>query len=334
MNTILGVNEMLPSGQEEAATSVCCKVSWNYDLRQGCECRAEVHFLTKKDIINILLLTIAAIKSREDLENSCPDDNEAVDDEQYAQEVAQVEAEIREGMTKVRSVWGLKEDDVVEMARQCKNENDFARVAKQIFDSNRDVTSLLDEQTRIIYDADPEDLAQQVKPYLDETAASHGTRDEFCAWPLIKSVDIFLRQDILKCGICLIDLPGVADAIDSRVKIAEDYYSKLDVTLIVAPCHRAASESSAQKLMSDYQEIHTTPGSLVLSCRKPMTLMSKLTSGRLERHEMIRQSSSHKMSFLTERPDPPIYYSASAILKRALRRQMRKWRSLRLMFED
>jgi gas vesicle protein len=74
-------------------------------------------------------------------------------------------------------------------------------------------------------------------------------------WPLIDHVNIYVKADILKGGLVLVDLPGLSDIVESRAAVARKYYQNLAVTAIVTPWVRAADERTAVSLMTENQEL-------------------------------------------------------------------------------
>lgn len=199
----------------------------------------------------MLLNTLEAMKAQYDHDNKSASDDE--EEAEYLDEADENEAEIREGMNKIASIWQRIEEDVMAIAANCEDDKDFERAANEIFESNKDVVDMIESGTKFIHSPDPQSLADQIKPFLDSSSANHGTCRAFAAWPLIRNVNVFLRQDVLKFGVCLVDLPGIADSVVSRGKVAKDFYSQLHVTLIVAAVHRASSEQAAHGLMTEYQ---------------------------------------------------------------------------------
>ncbi|KAK0615606.1 hypothetical protein B0T17DRAFT_644611 [Bombardia bombarda] len=99
-----------------------------------------------------------------------------------------------------------------------------------------------------------------IKPYLDsmytERAGKCGavTR-QMAVWPLIGHVEIYVKSELLKSGLVLVDLPGLSDAVEGRAAVARRYYQKLDVAVVVTEAVRAADEKTAVELMNDNQEL-------------------------------------------------------------------------------
>lgn len=251
LNALLGTYELLPSGHEQAATAVSCKASWNFDAQPGKENRAEIYFQTADDIKEEIILTLKAIVTQETIDQ-IPYDNE----DQRTDVRAMAASEVKEGMHKILAVWSVTENEVRDLALKYHDDyDDYTIPAEKIMRSNSAVVELLGGEVKKIYESSPEALGKHIKPYLDSTTAKHGEGEEFAAWPLIRNVDLYLQNEILRTGICLVDLPGTGDNVESRSKVAQDYLEKLEVTMIVAGIHRAVNEQIIQKLMNDYQEM-------------------------------------------------------------------------------
>lgn len=143
----------------------------------------------------------------------------------------------------IRTVFGLGEKDLVSMT------------TKDLLGSKTDVGKLLGK-TKSYHGGDVDELSEKIKPYMDSTTAKHTkSGQEFAAWPLVDKVELFVRSEILRNGVVLVDLPGLADSVESRAAVAERYFSKLAATLIVSPARRAADDSTSVKLMEDHQEL-------------------------------------------------------------------------------
>ncbi|KAG7114681.1 Nuclear GTPase SLIP-GC like protein [Verticillium longisporum] len=218
LNALLGIHEFLPSSCEQAATAVVCQVSWNHDMRAGFEYRAEVDFHGYAEIEQQVETLFQAMSCLGEIEDRHDDDEDA-----RIQDLAEAQAVIDDVLGKVQAVWGS--DLSLEDFRKMTAEN--------LMESNKDV-----------------------RPYLDSTIHNHGKEGkQFAAWPLVKQVRQFLRVDILKNGISLVDLPGLGDMVQSRAAVAQQFYEKLSVTIIVAPIIRAADEVTAHSLLGDQQEL-------------------------------------------------------------------------------
>uniref|UniRef100_A0A8H7NFF3 Dynamin N-terminal domain-containing protein n=1 Tax=Bionectria ochroleuca TaxID=29856 RepID=A0A8H7NFF3_BIOOC len=248
LNALLGFREIFPSGHQGAATAVPCKVAWNFDDRPGYECIANIYFQSKEEVMKTLEILAEAFISRDN-----PDETSFQSDKEKEDNLEQMQSEINKGMEKVRAVWKLEEEDVQGIIDStCSKVTSSANL---IFDSNPAVGELLKLSMKTVHASTPEELADLTKPYLDSTEASHGSGANFAAWPLVKEVRLFLRVSLLKNGLCLVDLPGQGEMEASRAEVAQRYSDKLDVTMIVAPVHRAADERIAQKLLNKFHSL-------------------------------------------------------------------------------
>lgn len=239
LNAILGYQEFLPSSCEQAATAVVCEVAWNHDETPGNEFKAEVTFHNVEDVKAQLKNFFDAI---DDLKEVLAKDY--TNEDERTADTAQAQQAIDQYLDQIQAVWDLGQDDLQNLT------------ADKVLASNPSVLKLLGT-TLYLNDSDPDALSQKVRPYLDSTKHQHGgdtDSEAFAAWPLVKQVRQFLRADILKNGIKLVDLPGLADMSDSRAAVAESFYSKLNLTMIVSPIIRAADEKTGGDLLDRCHE--------------------------------------------------------------------------------
>jgi hypothetical protein len=62
-------------------------------------------------------------------------------------------------------------------------------------------------------------------------------------------VRIYVKADILKCGIIFVDLPGSHDTSAARVAVADNYRKNLTASVVCTPAVRAGSDRVAQELL-------------------------------------------------------------------------------------
>lgn len=242
---------MLPSSHEQAATAVCCKVSWNEDITPGLENRAVVYLQSVSDVSEQIITTLEAFCTHANILNG---EDEFESEDERSDALAAAIADQREGMNKIESVWLVPAQQVKHLALD--GDWNHEEAANHIMGKNPAALGLLAAGTKTLYASQVEELAKSIRPFLDATSVDHGGDGmEFAAWPLIKNVDIFLRSEILENGICLVDLPGVADNVESRANIARDYQNNLEVTMIVANVVRASNDAAAQRLLSEKQKL-------------------------------------------------------------------------------
>ena len=65
------------------------------------------------------------------------------------------------------------------------------------------------------------EMSAQVKLLIDSTPSCLSTGTEFPVWLLVEKVELFIKSDILRNGVVLVDLPGLGDAVESRALVAE-----------------------------------------------------------------------------------------------------------------
>ncbi|KAI1637729.1 hypothetical protein F4809DRAFT_660792 [Biscogniauxia mediterranea] len=292
LNALLGYRELLPTSNDSAATSVVCKVSYNHDDRLEYAFRACVIFRQKTDFLEQLEQFFEDLKGRNELEAA---HNSSIEDED-ALRIAN--ATLKTNLEMINAVFGLEESDVEHMS------------AQELISSNPDIDALIGTQ-KWFHGNKADILSEKIKPYMDSTSMAHATSGmEFAAWPLIDEVQIFVKSDILKNGVVLVDLPGTGDSVESRAAVAERYYTKLAATMIITPISRAADESTSVKLMSHHQEMsmkldgkfHKKNYCVVLShidqidraaaLRKPEAKSNQELQGYIQRERELRAEKS------------------------------------------
>lgn len=116
-----------------------------------------------------------------------------------------------------------------------------ANVEELMNDSN--VKAMLKTGKQIIDEPHLEDFARRIKPFIDSNNATSGDEDtNFTFWPLIKEVRLEVKSDVLRDGVCLVDLSGHYDTNAARSAVAANFTKSLSVCFVVANARRAASE--------------------------------------------------------------------------------------------
>ncbi|KAK4241501.1 hypothetical protein C8A03DRAFT_30363 [Achaetomium macrosporum] len=161
------------------------------------------------------------------------------EDERF-QAIEEITDIISRGIHKICAIWDLDESEI----------EDAGYTVESILAKNEHIVKILG-QNMTIFSSDADQFAAEVKPYLDSTPTSQG----ITAWPLIKEVRIYVKAEILKHGIVLVDLQELSDMVEDRSAVAEGYYRNLSVTAIVTPAIRAVDEKAGVKLMSSHQEL-------------------------------------------------------------------------------
>ncbi|KAK3939085.1 hypothetical protein QBC46DRAFT_438550 [Diplogelasinospora grovesii] len=235
LNALLGLPELLPSSSIEASTACVCRVAWNHDDSPDQAFGADVVFRSKDDVLRDLRDVLGYISERNAIDGRhYEDENDRMDERD------ELNQKLSKTIGKVCLTWGLEEHEL----------QTGTMSAESIVEGHPELVDLLGS-TKTIASSDADTFAAEIKPYLDSTRTSEG----LIAWPLINEVNLFVKSDVLKHGVVLVDLPGLSDEVGSRSAVAERYFQRLELTAIVTPVIRAADEKTGAKLMSDYQEL-------------------------------------------------------------------------------
>ncbi|KAM7204938.1 hypothetical protein V8F20_003400 [Naviculisporaceae sp. PSN 640] len=237
-NCLLGMS-ILPVSFQEASTATVCRISWNYDDDPKKSFRAKAYFLSLEDATKDIAGLLNAIKRRRELSQNIFGDSTEMNEDNSA-ELDDLCCQIEEGISKWRDVWPVDDMDL--------EAEDIS--AEKIINSKPAVAKLLGTTVEVT-SSEVEDFAERIKPYLDNTP----TTDFMIVWPLIQEVNVFVKSEILRYSIDLVDLPGSSDGVSSRAEVGRKYSEKLDQTIIVLPALRAVDEKAGVTLMSGYQEL-------------------------------------------------------------------------------
>jgi hypothetical protein len=170
-----------------------CRIAWNYDNTEGHEFRADVKFRSKETVVKELADVLAAVKDRKDLR-----EQDFEDEEDRIKAIEEVTDIISRGISKICAVWGLDEGEI----------EDMEHTVESVLADNDHIVNLLGKEMTM-YSSDSDSFAAEVKPYLDSTPTPEG----ITAWPLIEEVRIYVKAEILRHGIVLVDLPGLSDMV-------------------------------------------------------------------------------------------------------------------------
>lgn len=102
------------------------------------------------------------------------------------------------------------------------------------------IKDILGESTTI-FDHSQDRFAARIMPFIDSRGTKSGSVS-FAQWPLVKLVRLRIKSNILQNGVVLVDLPGTMDSNVARGAIAEKYHENLDITCVITPTQRAASD--------------------------------------------------------------------------------------------
>lgn len=249
LNALLGYKDLLPPNDALVATAAICQVAYNYCDNPQKAFRAKVTFRELKDVRDELNQFFKDIKKRKELLNGRGEFEEIDENEETGDsDLGEITERIHATAEKIGPVWGYTLTELEDMSTQ----DLLART---------DPASKLLGTTKTIEAADLATFAPEVKPYLDATtteiAGGRGAESrDMAVWPLIDHVKVYVKSEILRGGIVLVDLPGLGEIVESRATVARKFYYKLAVSIVVTPSVRAASEKTAVNLMTENQEIN------------------------------------------------------------------------------
>ncbi|KAK3401814.1 hypothetical protein B0T20DRAFT_450764 [Sordaria brevicollis] len=244
LNALLGFKDLLPPNDALVATAAICQVGYNHCEDPKKAFRAEVTFRKGMEVKQELNRFFEDIKRRDQLEE-LKRTGELEDDDDN--DLGEVVERIKATAEKIEPVWGYSLTELEGMSTQ------------DLLTKSDPAVKLLNTVKKI-NSPDLATFAPAIKPYLDATTttisgkAGHETRD-MAVWPLIDHVKVWVKSDILRGGIVLVDLPGLGEVVETRAAVARKFYNKLAVTIVVSPSVRAADEKTAVDLMTENQEI-------------------------------------------------------------------------------
>ncbi|KAK4187409.1 hypothetical protein QBC35DRAFT_452299 [Podospora australis] len=252
LNALLGYRDLLPSNSAVASTATICKVSYNHSDDPDKKFHAKVHLRTYENVRAELDCFFENLKKREQLlqtdsQQTDEDENEDGGDthEERARAVEELNTHIQDTADKIQAVWKYSMKDLTTMST-----NDLLQLRDPVL-------GLLSEKMLTVLEADEKAFGKKIRPYLDSTPMVYerGDTRSMAVWPLVDHVEVFLKTDLLKNGTVLVDLPGLSDVVESRAAVAQSFYDKLALTIVVTPSVRAAAERTGMTLMTKYQEI-------------------------------------------------------------------------------
>lgn len=79
------------------------------------------------------------------------------------------------------------------------------------------------------------ELCSVIRPYISR----HNISSAVEYWPLVEKVEIFVKADLLRGGVVLVDLPTEGSDLDSLTQAVRNTYHKLDRVIMVAEAYNA-----------------------------------------------------------------------------------------------
>jgi GTPase Era involved in 16S rRNA processing len=221
---------VLPRNEEVASTAVPVEVSYNTDEDAEHRFKATIEGISKAEFTK----EIKILFKNKELHNENPEgEDDEIDIEAYQQMLTTIE--------KIKWVYPYLQniDDIDDTSAEKLLNEEYVQ---KMLDSKEEVQASSELQ-----------FAQDIKKYIESSKPKDGENDAISLWPLVKVVRIYVKADILKCGIILVDLPGSHDTSAARVAVADNYRKNLTASVVCAPAVRAGSDRVAQELLGSVE---------------------------------------------------------------------------------
>ncbi|RFU34362.1 hypothetical protein B7463_g1957, partial [Scytalidium lignicola] len=217
INALLEHENLLPTSHERACTAVAIEVAYNYNTSEDKVFRGEIVFVTRDEFKTELEQLFADFREQD---SSNEDDDIEENDLEREIRIAESVDKLKHIYPQINTMEKLKNSSVEELLQDA--------VVRDIIGT-----------TKEIHGRDKEAFAEILSQY---TESNEYYKKTSALWPLVKIVRVFVKSDILKDGIVLVDLPGSMDNNAARSAVAEKYQRELSVACIVSPASRAAQD--------------------------------------------------------------------------------------------
>jgi hypothetical protein len=222
-SALLGYNlNIVPSGARNACTAVDIKVRYNSDDRPEALFKATISFVN----VEVLETYITKVKKHRSNIEKCVHGEHVLEDGS--------DSEDDDELYEIGLIW----DRLSALFQSLESRSSIA---------NYDTAVLIEEASRLvtfgssisIEHSDADKFEAELQTYI--TKRSTGHEDESLArwvkdakiWPLIDTVEIFVKSDILRPNIAIYDLPGLGDSNMARWCRAKKILDRLDVICLV-----------------------------------------------------------------------------------------------------
>ncbi|KAK1481718.1 hypothetical protein CTAM01_13878 [Colletotrichum tamarilloi] len=238
INALLGCN-IVPTSSSEACTAAVCIFGWNDDVSNGKNFRAHITFKSYETVeaeLDALKYELSDLEETSHTQGEHPD-------QEYEERRAQAQRQMRNVANWSRlSLEAIRKSSPAQIIA---NSSAFA----DIFRSGRGDRAT--NTFKLVKAVRRKEFLAMLKPYV---SSSKDVASATKYWPLVEQVEVFLKADILRHGVKLVDLPGVMDALESRAQIARSYLYRLEKRIVVTPATRAADNRAAADLVLSERE--------------------------------------------------------------------------------
>ncbi|XP_028268247.1 nuclear GTPase SLIP-GC-like [Parambassis ranga] len=240
INAVIGVEDLLPSGDLSACTSVMIKVEANMDNSKYV---AEIEFITEKDWENELSFMCRCLQNADqDADDAAAadeddDDDAAVADEDDDDDAADDDDEFSD---KLSALYGEEWEQKLTTYKELLEKKYF-----------KEIPEFSSSQKKTLTAKTAKALSEELIKYT-RAKSKHGEgRKEIKRWywPLVKCVTVKVPKNHLLQHVTLVDLPGNGDDNRSRDKMWKKIIGDCSTVWIVTEINRAASEKEAWEIL-------------------------------------------------------------------------------------
>ncbi len=222
--------KVLPHNEEAASTAVAVEVLYKHSDDSNRLFRAEIEGISKSEFSKESE-DLFEVKREWDLYTEDEDEDE---DEERDTEIWQ---RMLNTIEKIKWLYP-----------SLKNPDDLNKTSGKQLLSKPHVLKMLDSKKGLCAKTEAA-FARDVKKYIESSAPKESNDVSVSLRPLVKVVRIFVKAEILKPGIVLVDLPGSGDTSAARLAVAENYRKNLTASIVCAPAPRAGNDKAASDLL-------------------------------------------------------------------------------------
>ncbi|KAF0323181.1 tat pathway signal sequence [Colletotrichum asianum] len=221
INAVLDEERVVPTNCMRACTAVITEISWNTSNDDSKKYRAEIHFLSQAE-----WSTEVTALHRDILGNNG----------NLSEDIRVADSEAQNAYTVLKAVYPTHTD------QQLVNADPYVLAN---FSKIREVIGTV----QVVEEKGSDNFYKKIQSFVDSEEKGKGQDTTMAYWPLIKSVRVFLKSEVLSTGVVLVDLPGGRDANAARAAVAANYIKECTRLWVVAPITRAVDDKTAKNLM-------------------------------------------------------------------------------------
>ncbi|KAM4535917.1 nuclear GTPase SLIP-GC-like isoform 5-T6 [Fundulus diaphanus] len=219
INSVIGVNKLLPSGDVDACTSVMIKVEANVN---NSTYEAEIEFIPKDEWEDELGTVDRFLEQDGEQEKQDDDDDDDDDNDGY--------------------------HDLVEKLSALYGEEWKEKSSEQLMDIRyfREIPEFLNSTKKILICESATELSAKILKYTKQ-GGDGGIKRWY--WPLVKCVTVKVPKNNFLQHVTLVDLPGNGDRNKSRDSMWKGIVGNCSAVWIVSEINRAASDKESWEVL-------------------------------------------------------------------------------------